>query len=115
MAKQSLPPEIKAEMEAAREGLIPLPQSYIDFHAALAQAHLALLTHYLPLVVDPSNSPRMVADGWFLDRMQVMQVHALLGGEPVTLVWHDGNQEFFLKHSVGGSSPLRLNVNVRLT
>lgn len=78
------------------------PQSFIEFHKALA------LTALDALEKDFIVHKNWVADDGWMDRMVV--VWAILEhkktGKLVKIHWHDSNQEFFASHESGGSSPL---------
>ena len=104
-----LPKEISSQMKLWRNGLIPIPQTYIAFHKELATQKLdQLMEQGLELV----TLPTMESDGW-CDGMKVLHVRAIIGKKYdekiVYLKWNDGNQEFFIESKSGGSFPFRLN------
>lgn len=98
------PQKIKKQMDLWREGLIAIPDEYIDFHRKLAEEELEKIKEYGFEVEDKWMS----SDGW-LDGMRVLYVDIkdLRTGEIYKIAWDDGNQEYFYSGGVG-SSPLRL-------
>lgn len=110
MTKKELPQSIREDMNRWRkmQGFELLPQSYITWHKAEAEFHLEALKMVGIKIV----SSEMKADGWMMDRMKTLHAIIIINKEQREIHWHDGNQEFFLQHESGGSSPLRLNLKV---
>lgn len=103
MPRTPLPPEVEAQMRLYRLGLAALPEGYIAHHAALAEAALKELEERYVI-----HNQWMYADGW-MDGMRVL--YAVVENRQTSQLfkvhWHDGNEEFFAYHLVGGSSPLK--------
>lgn len=99
-----LPEWIRKEVKLWQQGFGAIPQSYIGFHAGLAERALESLKGDFDI-----HKTEMRDDGW-LDGMKVLFaiVEHKKSGKIAKLRWHDGNQEFFLCHDNAGASPLRL-------
>lgn len=108
--KVDLPVEISNEMYLWRHGIGEggFPISYIQFHLGLAESELERLKAEGLEVL----SEEMKRGGWGdgMKELNVRAIHKTIRGEErvVYLHWHDSNQEFFVKHSSGGSFPFRL-------
>lgn len=100
-----LPADIEHQMKLWRQELIPMPQSYIDWHRQRADEALQALVTLCPnlRVVD-----RQMRDEGWADGMR--ELHAIVEtptGRVVKLVYHDGNQAFMVQLNGGGCGALR--------
>ncbi len=99
-----LPAPIAKAMKWWREGFADMPQSYIEFHADMAKARLEALRIAYGLDIAKS----WMADGSWMDGMR--ELHAVVlkrNGDPIHLIWNDGNQDFMRKCvGHGGQSAL---------
>ena len=98
-----MPVSIQREMRMFANGMMSMPDSYIEFHRKLAME--ALATDGFPATV--FGSIRMENDGWG-DGFRAVSANIITDEGTPTISWHDGNEEFFITHASGGSSPLRL-------
>jgi len=90
--KVPLPAAIEGEMRLWRACLTGMPQSYVDFHRALAEGAIDGLKK-AGLTI---HRTFMAFDGW-MDGMKSLVVIAERGdsGELLKLQWNDGSQVFF--------------------
>jgi len=105
--RKELPKEISQEMKLWRIGLGVIPKAYIEFHKNRA---LETIKELEAQGFKFHGNLVMKSDGWF-DGMRLL--NAILetpDGDLYKIVWNDSNQEFFVKHKHGGSSPLRLEL-----
>lgn len=100
-----MPASLVGEMQLWRQGLRALPESYIRFHKELAEKALDLLVEGGYIL----HRRYMADQGWFDGMRAMFAIVEVKPNKVVKLTWHDGNQEWFLCHEGGGSSPLRLN------
>lgn len=93
-----LPAELSERMRHWREGIVSLPQEYIEFHKKLAEAAKAELSDYSIL------NEAMVDDGW-CDGMKFLAVSVQhkQTGELAILKWAD-NQCWYSMSECGGWS-----------
>jgi len=82
--------DIEPQMKMYRKGLLPLPQSYIDYHRDLAMQSLSSLMQNGLIV----KETKMVSDGW-MDGMKVLQavVQLPVTDQEMTISWGDSNSK----------------------
>jgi len=97
---KTLPESLKQPMELWQAGLLPLPTEYISFHNNIAEEKLAKLP--LQAVI----KKWVASDGW-LDGMRVLHAKVVTNSDKVlTLIYHDGNQNFMVQSPSGGAVAL---------
>ena len=107
VTRKPLPESIERDMKRWRhEGCwAKTPQSYQDWHATVAAERLVVLATAMGLRVALSH---LVHSGW-LDGMKELEAQVQTpSGKWITLVWHDGNQDFMRRFEDHGGSGILL-------
>ena len=87
-------------------GLDLISKIFYSISRKIARKKLAALEFALGL---ESEDVEMKSDGWMMGN-KVLFATLKTGALVFKIHWHPGNQEFFIEHESGGSSPLCLNI-----
>ena len=101
--KVDLPVHVRSAMSYWERGFTSLPQSYVEFHQALAEEELARMEADEAVIV---HRKWMKPDGWG-DGMEHLNAVIEKDDKLFKVYWHDRNQEFFQVSETGGAYPLR--------
>jgi hypothetical protein len=100
VVRVAVPAAIANQMKLWREGFVPMPTEYVQFHLGLAHARLDVLqATYGFRVVEA----KLCSAGWFDGMKELNVIVETKSGSLLKLVWCDSNQDFMKKYNGGGS------------
>lgn len=107
VTRVALPANLSNSMKLWRDGFLPMPQEYIEFHLNLAEKRLQVLKDAYGFRVVET---KLKDAGWFDGMKELNAIIETKRGSLHKLVWCDSNQDFMEKMPSGGSGSFNAEV-----